>query len=260
VSDLGSEPTSSGDLGSEPTSSGDLGSSEVEWAPTETAGQQVALAGLAPGRRAVLTRMKAWGETTADQLASDLGITVGAVRQQLAPLSDDGLIAHRDERRGPGRPRRWYCLTPAAEALFPKRYGQLTNQLLGFIEASDPELVSAAFEQRGRDRQDRAAARLAGRSFDGQVEELARILDEDGYLADCHQREDGTWLITERNCAILDVARHHIQACQSEIAFIRAVLPDAQVERVTHILAGGHACAYEITPVSGVRDQSPPRR
>jgi DeoR family suf operon transcriptional repressor len=171
---------------------------------------------------------------------------VGAVRQQLAPLGQEGLVAYRDQRPGPGRPRRWYCLTPAAESLFPKRYGQLTNQLLGFIDESDPSIISEAFARRGRQRQERAQARLAGRPFADKIAELARILDEDGYLADCERVDGSTWRITELNCAILDVARQHREACGSELAFIRAVLPEASVERVTHILAGGHACAYEI--------------
>jgi DeoR family suf operon transcriptional repressor len=221
----------------------------VELAPSEDAGQQVALAGLPSGRRAVLTRLKSWGQATADRLAGDLGVTVGAVRQQLGPLEAAGLVAHRDERPGPGRPRRWYCLTPAAEALFPKRYGQLTNQLLGYIEDADPALVRTAFEKRGEQRRDRAAVRLAGLEFEGRVHELTRILDEDGYLADCEPGGDGSWLVTEHNCAILDVARHHREACSSELAFLQAALPDAQVERVAHILAGAHHCAYRITPL-----------
>jgi DeoR family suf operon transcriptional repressor len=225
------------------------GSSEpVELAPSETAGQDVALAAMPAGRRAVLSRLKDRGEAIVDDLAADLGITLGAVRQQLAPLGEAGLVAHRDERQGPGRPRRWYCLTPAAESLFPKRYGQLTNQLLGFIEAADPALVTSAFERRGQQRVDRAALRLVGRSLDDRVRELTRVLDEDGYLADCDATGDGGWLVTERNCAILDVAREHRQACGSELAFLQAVLPDATVERVAHVLAGGHHCAYRITP------------
>jgi predicted ArsR family transcriptional regulator len=225
-------------------------SEPVELAPSESAGQDVALAAMASGRRAVLAHLKSRGEATADELATELGVTVGAVRQQLGPLGEAGLVAHRDERRGPGRPRRWYCLTPAAEALFPKRYGQLTNQLLGFIEESDPSLVATAFERRAEQRRARAGARLAGLDFAARVRELARILDEDGYLADCEPAADGSWLVTERNCAILDVARHHRQACHSELAFLRAVLPDATVERVAHVLGGQRHCAYEIRPAS----------
>jgi predicted ArsR family transcriptional regulator len=221
-------------------------SEPVELAPSETAGQEVALAGLPTARRALLCSLKSRGEATAEQLAGDLNITVGAVRQQLAPLGDEGLVAHRDERQGPGRPRRRYCLTPAAESLFPKRYGQLTNQLLGFIEEADPAVVGSAFEQRSLQRQLRAEARLTGRPLAGKVEELARILDDDGYLAGWEAIGPGAWRITELNCAILDVARQHHEACGSELAFLRSVLPEASVERVTHILAGAHSCSYEV--------------
>ena len=80
--------------------------------------------------------------------------------------------------------------------------------------------------------------------------ELARILDEDGYLADFDARPDGTFRITEHNCAVLDVAERYGHACSSEIAFLRDVLPDASVERVSHMIAGGHSCAYVVTPVA----------
>ena len=225
-------------------------SEPVELAPTESAGQGVAAVALGRPRMALLASLKSFGEATAGQLAEDIGITIGAVRQQLVPLSEEGLVAHRDQRSGPGRPSRWYCLTPAAESLFPKRYGQLTNQLLGFIEESAPDLIGEAFARRGRQRQDRAEARLAGLDFDAKVRELSLILDEDGYLANCEQTPDGSWRISERNCAILDVARQHGEACGSELSFIRAVLPEARVERVTHILSGGHSCSYEIRRAS----------
>jgi DeoR family suf operon transcriptional repressor len=230
-----------------------LPSEPVELAPTETAGQSVALSAMSPPRQALLRHLKAAGQAPADQLAAELGLTVGAVRQLVAPLAADGLIAHRDERSRPGRPRRWYCLTPAAEALFPKRYGQLANQLLGIIGS---ELVDQAFDQRARQRQARAEARLKGLDLAEKVAELARILDEDGYLAECEQTGPGRWRIAELNCAILDVARQYHSACGTELAFIRAVLPEAEVERVSHILSGGHACAYEIR----VRDGEAGRR
>lgn len=222
-------------------------SEPVELAPFESAGQSVALSAMGRARSGLLCTLKTFGEATADQLAAELGLTVGAVRQQLGPLGVEGLVAHRDERTGPGRPRRWYCLTPAAEVLFPKRYGQLANQLLGFLEETDPDLVAEAFTRRGHQREERARERLVGLSFDDQVRELAAILDEDGYLASC-ERIDSGWRIAELNCAILDVAQHHPAACGSELAFIRGVLPGAEVERVSHILAGGHSCSYEIRP------------
>lgn len=215
-------------------------------APTETAGQSVGLSTIGRTRAGILMTLKSAGEATADQLADQLGLTVAAVRQRLGPLTGEGLVAHRDERTGRGRPRRWYRLAPPAESLFPKRYGQLTNQLLGIIEDSDPSLVEGAFTRRAKQRQAQAVKRLRGLDPDAAVAELAAILDEDGYLANWEKLAEGSWRVTELNCAILDVARQHGVACTSELSFIRAVLPWARVERVTHLLSGGHSCSYEI--------------
>ena len=52
--------------------------------------------------------------------------------------------------------------------------------------------------------------------------------------------------IVEHNCAIWAVAQRYGQACTSEIDFIRTVLPDADVERVQHMVAGAPHCAYEV--------------
>ena len=54
--------------------------------------------------------------------------------------------------------------------------------------------------------------------------------------------------IVEHNCAISAVAQRYGQACTSEIDFIRTVLPDADVERVQHMVDGAPHCAYEVTP------------
>lgn len=235
------EPGRPGSLGQ-----ADQPSEPVELAPTETAGAGSGLAGFSPAVRAVLEQLKSAGEISADELAHKLDITVSAVRQHLRPLEAQGLVAHRDERSGPGRPRRRYCLAPAAESLWPKRYGQLTNQLLGFLEETDPDLVARVFDQRGAERAQRAKVRLAGRPFDDRVRELATILDEDGYLADATRVASGFWTVSEHNCAVLDVARRYNHACSSELAFLRAAVPDAQIERVTHIVSGAHSCTYEI--------------
>lgn len=223
-------------------------SEPVELAPVETAGTTIALNSMSAGRRTVIDFIKREGEASAEQIAAAADVTVGAVRQHLAALEAERLVTHRDERRGPGRPRRRYCLTPAADVLWPKRYGQLANQLLGFIEESDPEMVKVAFGRRARDRVERARRRLAGKSFDERVQELTAILDEDGYLADCERLADGSWRVVEHNCAIFDVATRYRAACSSEIAFLREALTDARIERVRHIMAGDHVCAYHISP------------
>jgi DeoR family transcriptional regulator, suf operon transcriptional repressor len=206
------------------------------------------LAELGPARRALLLALRREGEASAEALAARLRITPSAVRQQLRGLAERGLVTHRDERAGPGRPRRRYRLGPAAQALFPSAHGDLGAELLGYVEDEDPALLARVFERRRAARVADAQTRLAGRDFAGRVEELSRILDEAGYLADFERHADGSFRITEHNCAILAIARRHGHACTTELSFLREVLPEASVERVSHIASGGHACVYVIAP------------
>lgn len=198
-------------------------------------------------QRAVLYAIRRRGEATIEQLAGALDMTVSGARQHVATLVDEGLVASSEAPRRPGqrgRSERTHHLTPAADPLFPKAYGELTNQLLGYLR---PEAVEVVFGQRRDDRTAAAATRLAAQpSFSARVEELAAILDEDGYLASFESTGGDRYLVTEHNCAIFAVARQHPHACSSEIEFIRAALPDATVERITHMVAGAHSCTYEI--------------
>lgn len=205
------------------------------------------LASLPPTRRSILVALKKRGEVGVDELSETLGVTPSGVRQHLTKLAEAGFVARRPMRSGPGRPPHLYRLSAGAEALFPKYYSELTNELLSYVEDEDPEVLERIFERRRRRRVKGAVARLKGKAFRDKVSELARILDEDGYLAEFESAPDGTFRITEHNCAVLGVARRWGLACSTEIEFIREALPEARVERVAHMMAGAHVCRYEIS-------------
>jgi DeoR family transcriptional regulator, suf operon transcriptional repressor len=201
-------------------------------------------------RRSLLLLLKKRGESGVPELAGTLGITPSAVRQQLSGLIGAGLVEGRRAPSGRGRPPIRYSLASAGEALFPRAYSELTNELLEYVEDEDPALVERVFERRRARRVEQARRRLAGRSFAQRVAELTAILDEDGYLAEFVKRPDGSYLITEHNCAILGVATRYGLACSTEIEFLREALPDASIERVAHRMAGQHVCSYEIRRVA----------
>ncbi len=205
---------------------------------------------LPAGRRAVLYAVRRRGEASAEQIAEQLDMTVSGARQHLSALIRDGLVESAEtETPEPKRGRRplVYAATDAADALFPKAYGELTNELLGYLEGTDPKLLDALFAQRREHRISNARARLESRrDLGAKVAELTRILDEDGYLASSERVSPGVYRIVEHNCAIWAVAQRYGQACTSELDFIRAVLPDATVERVQHMVAGARRCAYEV--------------
>lgn len=209
------------------------------------------LASLSASARHVLGTLKKRGEARADEIAQALEITPSGVRQHLSALRADGLVAYRKTQAGPGRPKFVYRLTELAEALFPKTYHELTNELLEHLEEEDPELLVRIFERRRQRRVEAARKRLADKTFGRKVAVLARILDEDGYLADFERRPDGTYLISEHNCAIWGVAARYSLACSTELEFLREAFPEAEIDRVAHKVAGAYVCAFEVRPRQG---------
>ena len=73
------------------------------------------------------------------------------------------------------------------------------------------------------------------------------MMAEDGYLAEWEQLDDHTYLLREYNCAIHDIAHRYRQACASELAFLHALLPEAEIRREAYIMGGDSACGYRIT-------------
>jgi predicted ArsR family transcriptional regulator len=208
-------------------------------------------------QRNVVYAVRRRGEASVADVAEMLGITVSGARQHLTALTEAGLLEAGDAARTPGqqgRTERCYRVAAPAEALFPRAYGELTNQLLGYLPSA---AVARAFQHRRDDRIAAARTRLARQpTFAAKVGELAKILDEDGYLAAPEELPDGSFRIAERNCAIFAVAREHPLACSTELEFLRAALPNAEIERVTHMIAGAHACCYEIRPITSGRGPS----
>jgi DeoR family transcriptional regulator, suf operon transcriptional repressor len=207
---------------------------------------------LPEGRRAVLYSVRRRGEATAEQVAASLDMTVSGARQHLSALVEAGLATAAETAEPTGKRGRRalvYSVTPTGDALFPKAYGELTNELLGYLDDEEPETVNRLFARRRDARIVGAQARLEGKAtLEERVAELSRILDEDGYLASWEAVGDGSYRVVEHNCAIWAVASRYGQACSSEIDFISTVLPDATVERIQHMVEGAKRCAYLITP------------
>ena len=212
-------------------------------------GERVAPA-LPEGRRAVIYALRRRGQATADDIARQLDMTVSGARQHLTALVEEGFAEAAELPRPKGqrgRAQLSYTVTDRADALFPKAYGELTNELLGYASEADSGLVDALFARRRDERIRNATERLARRrSLKAKVAELTRILDDDGYLATFEEVSAGVFRIIEHNCAIWAVAQRYGQACTSELDFIRAALSGAEVERVQHMVAGAPHCAYEV--------------
>jgi predicted ArsR family transcriptional regulator len=201
---------------------------------------------VSPAQRRVLEVLKRHGEATADELAEALEISPSAARQHLSSLRSAGYVAARQERGQPGRPADRFHTTDLTEAMFVGTPQKLPVELLVDIAAEDPDLLARVFERRRVRRVEAAQHRMAGKTLAEKIEVLAEMLDAEGYLADTDGSSTDCYHINLHSCPIWDVAAQFGQACTSELEFLRELVPEARVERVTHKTIGAHTCVYEI--------------
>ncbi len=204
----------------------------------------------ARARDRVLLQLKTLGNLTAAALADRLEVTPMAVRQHLAVLQEEGLVEHVVERRGIGRPARVWSLTPRAAQRFPDTHADLTVELLTALREEFGQAgVDRLIHARARKQRDLYRQRLPGPDVPlvDRVDALARLRNDEGYMADVDREPDGSFLFVENHCPICAAATLCQGFCRDELELFREVLgTDAQVERSEHLLAGARRCAYRI--------------
>ncbi|TVY00276.1 helix-turn-helix transcriptional regulator [Paenibacillus cremeus] len=197
-------------------------------------------------RKVILTMLKTKGLLSVNEMAKQLGITEMAVRRHLNTLERDGLIDSKLVRQAMGRPTNLYFLTENAEELFPKKYHHLTLDLLEeLVTLAGENKVEQLFEGRKERLISRYEDRMAGKSLDERVKELADIQNANGYMVELEETDNGDYVINEYNCPISQVANQYNHACSCELSMFKSLL-GAEVERTECLAKGGSKCAYHI--------------
>ena len=207
----------------------------------------VQLDGMHPTRRRILELLKLGGPQTAATLSEELAITRMGVRQHLTALERDRLIGYRTESRGMGRSSHVYSLTTRGDELFPRSYRDLAAGLVDALRDLDgDEAVGRLFAARNKRLASLYRARLAETDREGQLDELARIRSEEGYMAEWERTSPGSYRLSENNCAVFGVALRCEETCRAELELFREVLPEATVTRDEHLVKGDRCCSYRI--------------
>lgn len=196
----------------------------------------------------ILFQLKMDGEQTAAGLGKVLGTSGEAARQQLVRLAGEGLVESWSQASGVGRPSQFWRLTPQGQTRFPDTHAALTVDLLDMVR---DELGETMLEKLIDTREARTRARYLADMADAsdlgeRVERLARLRSAEGYMADWAEDGEG-YMLYENHCPICAAASACQKFCRAELSVFREVLgPDADVERVEHIVAGARRCAYRI--------------
>lgn len=196
-------------------------------------------------RGRILESLKKHGGSTAAELAVEHGLTANAVRLHLGRLEVDGLIREGSARRGRTKPSAVYLVTNAGERLFPQRYDVLLNAVLHELQLEEgQDRVTALFRKIGERSARKYADRFEGKGTGERVDELAKILREQGVVADCEATHDG-FVLREHNCPFKDTVADHPQVCTVVHTLMNEVLPSAPEQR-TSIARGDAACEFHI--------------
>ncbi|MGH7509042.1 MAG: helix-turn-helix transcriptional regulator [Gemmatimonadales bacterium] len=206
--------------------------------------------GLKGVRGRVLLEVKRANRLTAKELAAKLQVSLNAVRHHLKELEASGLVQYERQHRGVGAPAFAYRLSPSGEALFPRRYEATLTELLDYVVGREGRAGAVALlESRYTALTQRLKQELAGATAAERMAAVARVLSDDGYMAEGTAASvpggHATGTLIEHNCAIHAVAERFPEICAAEAKFLAAVL-GADVDRKEHILSGCSACEYRV--------------
>ena len=196
-------------------------------------------------RMRILQLLKMRSGMTVSQLTDALPISQMGIRQHLAILESEDLVEYYREKQKRGRPLHIYRLTDQANSLFPTTYANFAVGLMHEVaKFNGPGFINKVFQERMKSQLQAYQQRLQGKDLPERVKELARIRDEEGYMA-CFDENDDDYVLIEHNCPISVIAEEYPYVCEIELGLFRQSL-GTKVVREEHLMQGSHRCCYRI--------------
>lgn len=205
--------------------------------------------GLGRTRRAILAALKRRGPSALLELRGDVPLAPATLREHLLALTREGLVARRGTRTaGRGRPEVIWALEPAAEELFPNRDGAILHELVAWLGShGGTALLGGFFSGRVGRRRRAARRRLAHKRGLGRVAEMARMLSEEGYLAEAVRGGGGEPVLRIFHCPVKDLVAATDLPCRTELGLVRELL-GGTLTRFEHAAHKQGTCSYGVTP------------
>ena len=204
--------------------------------------------GFSEPKKKILYYLKVMQQAGLEELAKVMKVSRMAVHKHLVLLQNRGLVEGIENRGHVGRPRMVYQLTSQSKTVFPKSYSAIATHALDFIERNmGKNAVEKVLRERQSELFDEYYKRLKDLDFDKQVKELARIRDEEGYIAESKRESKSgrKYVLLEYNCPIIHIAEKHWEACSAETELFEKLL-GADIETTHRAAKGDLICKFII--------------
>ena len=205
--------------------------------------------GFSEPKKKLLYYLKVMQQAGLKELANVMKVSRMAIHKHLTVLQMRGLVEGVETRGRIGRPRMLYQLTSQSKTVFPKSYSAIATYAFDFIERyMGKEAVEKVLRERQSELFDQYYKRLRDLEFDKQVKELARIRDEEGYIAESKKESKssgGKHVLLEYNCPIIHIAEKHWEAFTTETELFEKLL-DADIETTHRAAKGDSICKFVI--------------
>ena len=186
---------------------------------------------------------------TVDELSKGLKITRNAVRQHLAALDSDGLIALGATRPSGGRPHQLYALTEKGKEIFPRQYTWFAQMMVESVERETGaeglnkrlEAIGSTLGKQLRSQYPALATR------EQKVEKLAEVMEGLGYNAKNVTAPRRAPVIEADNCVFHNLARKNPEICRLDLALLET-FTDSRVDHQECMARGGNVCRFKFMP------------
>jgi len=186
---------------------------------------------------------------TVEELSKALKITRNAVRQHLAALDSNGLIAPGATRASGGRPHQLYALPEKGKEIFPRHYSWFAQLVVESIQRDEGaenlgKRLSAIGADVGKQLRSQYPAPGTRRQ---KVEKLTEVMSQLGYDARDVSAPGGAAVIEADNCVFHNLAMKNPEICRFDLALLET-FTDSRVDHQECMVRGGNACRFKFTP------------
>lgn len=185
---------------------------------------------------------------TVKELMQVLGVTRTAVRQHVAALIRDGLVASGGTLPSGGRPKNVVALTAAGRAAVPRHDSWFGALLVEALETG-ADIAGRGARIRRLGATVAAQARSSATNAAGEaptIERLAELMDRVGYDARLTTDARGEPSVEASHCIFHGLAKEHPEVCQFDLALLSGYT-GRRVELHECMSRGGRVCRFRFT-------------